>query len=66
MRLHPAAFYQDIHTVDCECPINFECQTYKEVESGRNILFFGEVLETHVDEEALDEKGRIITERIDR
>lgn len=48
-----------------ECPINFECKTYKEVEFKGTILFMGEVLETHVSESVLDEQGKIISEKLD-
>ncbi len=48
-----------------ECPLNFECTTYREIEFSDGILFMGEVVETHIVESALDEQGRIITERLD-
>ena len=48
-----------------ECPLNFECRTYREIEFGGSILFMGEVVETHVMEAALDEDGRIVTEQLD-
>jgi len=48
-----------------ECPLNFECKTYREVEFRGSILFLGEVIETHVAESALDEQGKIMTEGID-
>jgi flavin reductase (DIM6/NTAB) family NADH-FMN oxidoreductase RutF len=48
-----------------ECPINFECKTYKEVEFKGTILFMGEVLETHVSESVLDEHGKIVSETLD-
>lgn len=48
-----------------ECPINFECKTYDEVEFKGTILFMGEVLETHVSESILDEQGKIVSEKLD-
>ncbi len=48
-----------------ECPLNFECRTYQEIDFKTSILFLGEVVETHVDESILDERGRIITEKLD-
>jgi len=48
-----------------ECPLNFECRTYREVEFSGSILFMGEVVETHVAEAVLDEDGRIVTEKLD-
>lgn len=37
-----------------ECPYNIECRTVKEVELGNYIVFFGEILETHVDSDKFD------------
>ena len=48
-----------------ECPINFECKTCKEIDCDHTILFMGEVIETHVSESVLDERGRIVTEKLD-
>ncbi len=48
-----------------ECPINLECTTYREIEFSSSILFMGEVVETHLDDAILDERGRIVTERLD-
>jgi flavin reductase (DIM6/NTAB) family NADH-FMN oxidoreductase RutF len=48
-----------------ECPINFECTLWKEIDVGTVYLFLGEVVETHVDESVLDERGRIVTEKLD-
>ena len=48
-----------------ECPINFECKTYQEMDFSGTILFMGEVVETHVSESVLDGQGKIVTERLD-
>ncbi len=48
-----------------ECPMNFECRLYKEIEFPNLYLFLGEVVETHVDESVLDERGRIVSEKLD-
>ena len=48
-----------------ECPINFECKTYKEIEFKGSILFMGEVVETHVSESVLDQQGKIVSEKLD-
>jgi len=48
-----------------DCPLNFECKLYKEIEFSGSILFLGEVVETHVSEEVLDERGEIVTEKLD-
>ncbi len=48
-----------------ECPLNFECQTYQEIDFQGTILFMGEVVETHVSESVLDRHGQIITEKLD-
>lgn len=48
-----------------ECPMNFECQLYREIDFKYAYLFMGEVVETHVDESVLDKRGRIITGKLD-
>jgi len=48
-----------------ECPINFECQTYEETEFKGTVLLMGEVVETHVSESVLDDRGKIVTEKLD-
>jgi flavin reductase (DIM6/NTAB) family NADH-FMN oxidoreductase RutF len=41
-----------------ECPINIECKTKQILSLGAHDLFIAEVLSVHIDEEALNEKGR--------
>ncbi|MCW4020557.1 MAG: flavin reductase family protein [Candidatus Bathyarchaeota archaeon] len=42
-----------------ECPVNIECIVRKKVPLGTHHLFLGEVVQVHVDQDILDEKGRI-------
>ena len=48
-------FYGKLETVPMikECPVNFECTLYKNVENGMS--YFAEIHEIHVDEEILTE-----------
>lgn len=48
-----------------ECPLNFECVLEQELEMGGGLLFVGQVVETHADEDVLDSMGRIVTEKLD-
>ena len=48
-----------------ECPVNIECRVLGIQEIGDHDLFTGEVLAVHVDEDALDEGGNILTDRLD-
>lgn len=42
-----------------ECPINLECTVNQVIPLGTHHLFLGEVIAAHVNEEILDERGRI-------
>lgn len=42
-----------------ECPLNFECRIIRKVEAGEGSFYLLEVVETHVDEEALAD-GQVI------
>lgn len=42
-----------------ECPVNIECTVKKKIPLGVHHLFLGEVVCVHIDEEILDEEGRI-------
>jgi len=42
-----------------ECPVNIECIVKKKVPLGTHHLFIGEIVRVHVDQDVLDEKGRI-------
>ena len=48
-----------------ECPINIECKVIGIQVIGDHDLFLGEAVAQHVDEDALDEKGKIIVEKLD-
>lgn len=41
-----------------ECPINIECKTTQIIPLGAHDLFVAEVVAVHIDESALNEKGR--------
>lgn len=41
-----------------ECPINIECKTSQIIPLGTHELFIAEVVALHIDESALNEKGR--------
>ena len=47
-----------------ECPINLECKVIGIQEIGDHDMFIGEVIVEHVDEEVLDENGRIQVEKL--
>ena len=42
-----------------ECPVNIECELCGLLETGDHDLFMGRVLEVHVDEDLLDERGKV-------
>ncbi len=42
-----------------ECPVNIECVVNKKIPLGVHHLFLGEVVCVHVDQEILNEEGRI-------
>ncbi|MFQ6076313.1 MAG: flavin reductase family protein [Candidatus Bathyarchaeia archaeon] len=48
-----------------ECPVNLECVLRERLDLGSHTLFLGEVVALHVDEDLLDEGGRIVNERAD-
>lgn len=48
-----------------ECPLNFECRVVRKVEAGESTFYLAEVLETHVDEAALDDRGKIDARALD-
>ena len=48
-----------------ECPVNIECKLLRIIETGDHDIFMGEVVAQHVDEDALDDKGRILVEKLD-
>lgn len=42
-----------------ECPVNMECVLKQVVPLGAHDLFIGEIVQVHVDQNVLDEKGNI-------
>jgi flavin reductase (DIM6/NTAB) family NADH-FMN oxidoreductase RutF len=42
-----------------ECPVNMECVLTNTVPLGAHDVFFGKVVQVHIDEEVLDKKGHI-------
>ena len=48
-----------------ECPMNMECRVIGIHEIGDHDLFLGEVVAVHIIEEALDEQGRVIVDKLD-
>jgi len=42
-----------------ECPVNLECLLKDTIPLGAHDLFLGEIVQVHVDENVLDEKGKI-------
>ena len=47
-----------------ECPVNMECVTRHIIKLGSHDIFLAEVVATHVDEEVLDEKDKVIIEKM--
>jgi flavin reductase (DIM6/NTAB) family NADH-FMN oxidoreductase RutF len=48
-----------------ECPVNLECKVIGIQEIGDHDMFIGQVIAEHVDEEMLDENGRIQVDKLD-
>ena len=48
-----------------ECPVNLECKLLNASEVGDHDLFLGEVVAMHVDSDKLNEKQRVLVEKID-
>jgi len=48
-----------------ECPLNVECRVLGIQEIGDHDLFLGQVLAEHVAEEALDEHGHVLVDKLD-
>jgi flavin reductase (DIM6/NTAB) family NADH-FMN oxidoreductase RutF len=47
-----------------ECPVNIECKVVEQKTVGDHDLFLGEVIAVHVDEDKLDESGKILSEKL--
>ena len=48
-----------------ECPVNIECKLKEVIPLGTHDLFLGEIVQVHVDNEILDEKGNIDFKKAD-
>ena len=48
-----------------ECPVNIECEVIGIQEIGDHDLFLGRALAEHIAEEALDEGGNILVDKLD-
>lgn len=48
-----------------ECPVNIECHVIGIQEIGDHDLFLGRAVAVHIAEEALDQRGRVIVDRLD-
>ena len=48
-----------------ECPLNFECRVVRKVETDEGGFYVAEILETHADAEALNERGEVDAQRLD-
>jgi flavin reductase (DIM6/NTAB) family NADH-FMN oxidoreductase RutF len=47
-----------------ECPVNLECRTQTVLELGSHDMFVAEIVATHIDEEMLEDDGRINIEKL--
>jgi flavin reductase (DIM6/NTAB) family NADH-FMN oxidoreductase RutF len=48
-----------------ECPLNFECRIVQTIRMGKGAIYLAEIVETHVDEEALTEDTKIDAAALD-
>jgi flavin reductase (DIM6/NTAB) family NADH-FMN oxidoreductase RutF len=48
-----------------ECPLNFECRVAGHAQAGATRFILAEILETHIDETALDSRGKVKAEALD-
>ena len=48
-----------------ECPLNLECRLVGRLPAGESTFLLAEILETHVDEDTLDDKGNIVATKLD-
>jgi len=47
-----------------ECPINIECVVRHQLALGAHDMYVAEIVGAHYDEELLDERGRLLTDKI--
>jgi flavin reductase (DIM6/NTAB) family NADH-FMN oxidoreductase RutF len=48
-----------------ECPVNLECTLKKVIPLGAHDLFLGEVVQIHINEQVLNEKGKLDFTKVD-
>ena len=48
-----------------ESPVNLECQVRSVIELGTHDMFIAEIVATHIDEDILDDDGRIDVQKLD-
>ena len=48
-----------------ECPLNLECRVLRKIEAGKGSFYLVEILETHVDEDALRADGTVDAAALD-
>ncbi len=48
-----------------ECPLNFECRVVRQVEAGKGSFYLVEIVETHIDAEALRADNTIDAQALD-
>lgn len=48
-----------------ECPVNIECKVKQIIKLGTHDLFLAEVVQSHINENLMDEKGKICLEKAD-
>jgi flavin reductase (DIM6/NTAB) family NADH-FMN oxidoreductase RutF len=47
-----------------ECPVNIECVVRHQLALGAHDLYVAEIVATHYDEDVLDSRGRVLTDKI--
>lgn len=48
-----------------ECPVNIECVVRHQLALGAHDLFIAEIVATHYDEDVLDSRGNVLSEKVD-
>lgn len=63
--LTPVASAKVVPPIVQECPVNLECKLLSVTEAGDHDLFLGEVVAMYADSDKIDEKKRLIVEKLD-
>ena len=45
------------------CPINLECKVFESIDLGSHTMFMADILNVHIDENLIDENGRLMIEK---